>query len=74
MKYYALLDLTTKKMVNFLRCDDDLRSGHAMLTEDGNNWLSVPAPVDLISGDGEGVKYEWLEEWQMQAIIMSRMK
>lgn len=54
MKYYALLDGETKKMVIFLRCNDDLRSGHAMLTEDGNNWIFVPAPVDLISGEGEG--------------------
>ena len=73
MKYYALLDSATNKMVKFFRCDDDLRSGHAMLTEDGNNWISVPAPVDLISGEGEGATYKWLKERQMQAIIMSRI-
>jgi hypothetical protein len=44
-----------------------------MLTEDGKNWISVPVPVDLISGEGEGATYKWLEEWQMQAIIMSRI-
>jgi hypothetical protein len=74
MKYYALLDPTTQKMVKFFRCNDDLQSGHAMLMEDGQNWLSVPAPLDLTSGEGEGEKFKWLEEWQMQAIIMSRMK
>ncbi|MGB7294316.1 MAG: hypothetical protein WBC70_01890 [Candidatus Aminicenantales bacterium] len=73
MEYYALLDPGTKKMVKFLRCEDDLRSGHALLTEDRENWLSIPAPVDLISGEGEGITYEWLEEWQMQAIIMSKL-
>jgi hypothetical protein len=73
MKYYALLDLETKKMVKFFRCNDDLQSGNAMLTEDGKNWLAVPAPVDLISGEGKGVTYKWIEEWQMQAIIMSRL-
>jgi len=73
MKYYALLDPATKKTVKFFRCDDDLRSENAMLTEDRKDWLSVPAPVDLISGEGEGITYKWLEEWQMQAIIMSRL-
>ena len=73
MKYYALLDRKTKKMVKFFRCADDRRSNHAMLTEDGNNWVKVAPPVDLIHGEGEGTAYKWLDEWQMQAIIMSKI-
>ena len=71
MKYYALLDGATKKMVKFFRCDDNLRSGHAMLTEDRKNWINIPAPVDLISGKGEGDTYKLLKEWEMQDVIMS---
>ena len=71
MKYYALLDSETKKMAQYFRCDDNLQSGHAMLTEDGNNWISVPAPVDLTKVEDQGNTYEWLEDWQIQAILMS---
>lgn len=73
MKYYAVLDPTTKKMTKHFRCNDDLKSGHAMLTETGKDWIAVPAPVDLTSGQGQGETYKWLEEWQMQAVIMSRL-